>query len=98
MRLGRRTPLVTSGGATTRLPRPVEGSRPGRPRLGRTRVTKHEQRWAEVRRAGCRNDPAAETGGGKPARKAQAGPDQSYEARAALGRDAESRMPVSASR
>ncbi|KAJ1104474.1 hypothetical protein NDU88_001886 [Pleurodeles waltl] len=44
------------------------------------------------------DDPAAETGGGKPARKAQAGPDQSYEARAELGRDAESWMPVSASR
>ncbi|KAJ1142235.1 hypothetical protein NDU88_008562 [Pleurodeles waltl] len=54
MRLGRGTPLVTSGGATTRLPRPVEGSRPGRPRLGRTRVTKHKQHWAE-RRPGCRD-------------------------------------------
>ncbi|KAJ1092260.1 hypothetical protein NDU88_005371 [Pleurodeles waltl] len=54
MRLGRGTLLVTSEGATTRLPRPVEGSRPGRPRLGRTRVTKHEQRWANVRRAGRR--------------------------------------------
>ncbi|KAJ1112993.1 hypothetical protein NDU88_001253 [Pleurodeles waltl] len=36
----------------TRLPSPAEGSLPGRPRLGRTRVTRHEQRWAERRRAG----------------------------------------------
>ncbi|KAJ1170251.1 hypothetical protein NDU88_002131 [Pleurodeles waltl] len=53
LRLRRGTPLVAPRGATTRLPRPAEGSLPGRPRLGRTAVTKHEQRWAEVRRAGC---------------------------------------------
>ncbi|KAJ1153730.1 hypothetical protein NDU88_006488 [Pleurodeles waltl] len=47
---------------------------------------KHEQRWAEVRRARRHDDPAAETGRGKPAGKAPAGPDRSYEARVALGR------------
>ncbi|KAJ1139248.1 hypothetical protein NDU88_005623 [Pleurodeles waltl] len=65
------------------------------PGLGRSGVTKREQRWAEVRRAGRHDDPAAETGGGKPAGKAPAGPDRSYEARAALGRGEESRAPMS---
>ncbi|KAJ1176506.1 hypothetical protein NDU88_001784 [Pleurodeles waltl] len=68
------------------------------PGLGRSGVTKREQRWAERRRVGRHDNPAADTGGGKPARKAQTRPDQSYKARAELGGDAECWMPVSASR
>ncbi|KAJ1189491.1 hypothetical protein NDU88_006236 [Pleurodeles waltl] len=43
-----------------------------------------EESQASVSDSG--DDPAAETGGGKPARKAPTGPDQCYEARAALGK------------
>ncbi|KAJ1097031.1 hypothetical protein NDU88_002160 [Pleurodeles waltl] len=39
-------------GVITRMPRPAEESLLGGPRLGRTGVTRHEQRWAERRRAG----------------------------------------------
>ncbi|KAJ1140991.1 hypothetical protein NDU88_007328 [Pleurodeles waltl] len=44
--------MVAPEGATTRLPSPAEGSLAGRPQLGWTGVTKHEQSWAEVRRTG----------------------------------------------